>query len=89
MKKCKSQEYAYSGMEYGKQCFCSNTPPPQEAVIKTSSCSTACPGDSASKCGGSWKLSVYETGDKTLALLETRRGSPVGSRPSPIKLKGA
>ena len=70
MKKCKSQEYAYAGMEYGNQCLCSNTPPPQEKVIKTSRCSYKCPADSASMCGGSWKLNVYETGEKIGHSLE-------------------
>merc|ERR1712212_361769 len=27
IKKCKSHEYSYAGVEYSKECFCGNTPP--------------------------------------------------------------
>ena len=62
-KKCRSQEYAFSGVEYGRQCFCGNTPPAQSEVVEDSQCGSKCPADSSSKCGGSWRLNVYETGE--------------------------
>ena len=62
-KKCRSQEYAFSGVEYGRQCFCGNTPPAQSELVADSQCSYKCPADSTSKCGGSWRLNIYETGE--------------------------
>ena len=65
VKKCKSQEYSYAGLESGRRCFCSNTPPPKDALVNAnSSCTTTCPGESSSMCGGANMVNVYETGDE-------------------------
>ena len=48
-KKCRSQEYAFYGVEYGRQCFCGNTPPAQSEVVADSQCGYKCPADSTSK----------------------------------------
>ena len=66
MKKCKIHSYLYAGLESGKTCFCSNTPPPQDALVNDySSCSTACPGETSSMCGGTGMMNVYDTGEKS------------------------
>merc|ERR1712037_770646 len=36
IKKCKSHEYSYAGVEYSKECFCGNTPPAEEDLTKES-----------------------------------------------------
>ena len=62
IKKCKSHEYSYAGVQYSKECFCGNTPPSEDAIIDDKKCNRKCPGDSSKMCGASWKMNVYETG---------------------------
>lgn len=62
----KCWEYNYSGVEYGRECWCSNTlnylgntgAVPAKNVTD-SECKFLCPGDNKAYCGAGSKLSVY------------------------------
>lgn len=60
---CTVEGYAYSGTEYGTQCFCSDTAPWSAPV----SCSMACAGDASEICGDGNALSVTHSTNTTLA----------------------
>jgi len=73
IKKCKSHEYSFAGVEYANECFCGNTPPAEEDLTKDSACNQKCPGDSSKICGASWRMNVYETGyESGLAMIPGR-----------------
>ncbi|KAL7410783.1 glycosyl hydrolase family 71-domain-containing protein [Mrakia frigida] len=57
MSYCSNLGYAYAGVEYGTQCFCgkANT----GVAASSSSCSSACSGNAALKCGGFYAINVY------------------------------
>lgn len=57
---CAGRGFSIAGVENGNECFCGNTlvggTPPAGAA---SSCSVACTGNSALKCGGGWRIQIY------------------------------
>ncbi|KAG9035776.1 hypothetical protein FRB95_010544 [Tulasnella sp. JGI-2019a] len=58
---CASQSPSlpYFGTENGNECWCGSSLPPSSALAARSECQTACAGDSTSRCGGGWRISVY------------------------------
>jgi hypothetical protein len=54
---CQSLGYKYAGVEYGSECYCSNTAPTSSA--KATDCNMACSGDNTQTCGAGNRLSVY------------------------------
>ncbi|KAL7409862.1 hypothetical protein BDY24DRAFT_436776 [Mrakia frigida] len=59
---CQSRSFAYAGLEYGQECRCGNsivTSGGGGLSLKASSCSMSCAGDSTSKCGGWYAISLY------------------------------
>jgi hypothetical protein len=59
---CAGRGYAYSGTQNGGECYCSNELAGVTKQVPSVQCSVACTGNSAQKCGASWRLSVYKTG---------------------------
>ena len=68
---CLSQGYGYMGLEFGyqvslyylpepanRQCFCGSAVS-SDYKVADSQCTTACPGDSKSICGGTSRLNIY------------------------------
>lgn len=60
---CQALGYAYAGTNNGKNCYCGNSLNPLSGgyQVKTSDCSTACPGGTGT-CGGSSSWSIYSVG---------------------------
>ncbi|CAO1615259.1 unnamed protein product [Parajaminaea phylloscopi] len=58
---CSSKGHAYSGTEYGSECYCGDYLP----LATSNACNMACSGNSATICGGSNALTVYK--DSTIA----------------------
>ena len=56
---CYRRKYKYAGLEVGRECFCGNTMPGMR--VGSASCSTKCAGNSAQRCGATWKISVFNT----------------------------
>ncbi|KAG8845972.1 hypothetical protein FRB96_002198 [Tulasnella sp. 330] len=48
--------YAYSGVEYGTECYCANS---MSNSATSSGCTSTCGGDSSKTCGGGWAINVY------------------------------
>ncbi|KAM3443970.1 hypothetical protein NHJ13734_001694 [Beauveria thailandica] len=70
---CKKLGFSAAGTEYGGQCYCGNELEGSERLDE-SACNVACEDNAASKCGGSWALSVYsETGEVSLKNSQRRR----------------
>lgn len=79
---CLAQGFAFSGTEYGAQCFCSNAVPPTK--LAASQCNMACNGNAAQTCGGNNALSVtYNKAGASFAsaipTAATTRGSPTAT----------
>eukprot|EP01064_Diplonema_japonicum_P030265 TRINITY_DN50_c0_g1_i5.p1 TRINITY_DN50_c0_g1~~TRINITY_DN50_c0_g1_i5.p1 ORF type:complete len:706 (+),score=119.02 TRINITY_DN50_c0_g1_i5:55-2172(+) len=55
---CQSRGYKYSGTQDGSQCWCGDDIS-TSARVDPAKCSTACSGDSAQKCGGYLRGTVY------------------------------
>jgi hypothetical protein len=51
---CNDLGYAYSGTEYSRECFCSNTLPAETST----QCNMDCAGAAGTTCGGPDALSV-------------------------------
>ena len=56
--------YAYAGVQWGRECFCGNAPPPDDAIVDQSECDWVCSGDQNLICGALWRMNVYETGEE-------------------------
>merc|ERR1711872_1091290 len=56
---CLNSGYKYAGVQYGNECFCGNTAPPESSITSSSECNIKCPGDKKYKRGGSWRMNVY------------------------------
>jgi glucan endo-1,3-alpha-glucosidase len=58
---CADKGYSYAGVEYGTECYCSNSLP-STVKYDPSLCTTPCTGDSSINCGGPWVVQVYQKG---------------------------
>ena len=61
---CAERGFAYAGLEYKFECYCSKRPPPY-AKVDDGRCNIPCAGkaDDSRSCGGSAVLSVYHKPD--------------------------
>ncbi|KAF8311359.1 WSC-domain-containing protein, partial [Clavulina sp. PMI_390] len=62
---CSQQGYKYAGVEFGTQCFCSNSvtmaaSPSTGQAVSSSHCSTPCAGNSFQTCGGGNIIQIFE-----------------------------
>ncbi|KAK8173458.1 hypothetical protein IWX90DRAFT_380644 [Phyllosticta citrichinensis] len=60
---CASKGFSISGVEFGQQCFCSNTLS-QSKKVDDAKCGMPCVGAASQTCGGDGTLSVYTKGGK-------------------------
>ncbi|XP_054269533.1 uncharacterized protein LOC128990907 isoform X2 [Macrosteles quadrilineatus] len=58
---CLQLGFRYSGVEYGKECFCGNEKPNTNLAVNQEDCSKPCSGDAVESCGADWRLAVYAT----------------------------
>ncbi|XP_065220734.1 uncharacterized protein LOC135845823 [Planococcus citri] len=59
---CKLRGYAFSGVQFGTECYCSHAYPPLHAKVDEGECSTPCTGSPNDRCGGPLRLSVWDNG---------------------------
>ncbi|KAK4208538.1 WSC domain-containing protein [Rhypophila decipiens] len=57
---CHDFGYSYFGLEYYFQCYCGYTIATGAASAPEGDCSFPCPGDASEKCGGDWRLNLYQ-----------------------------
>lgn len=48
---------------YSSKCFCGDDELPTVAKVSDSLCSAKCDGDRSVFCGGTWRNTVYKTGN--------------------------
>ncbi|KAI9047901.1 hypothetical protein LZ554_007703 [Drepanopeziza brunnea f. sp. 'monogermtubi'] len=51
--------FKYAGVEYGRECYCSDTLKSGSTAASENECNMACGGNSLELCGGSVRLNVY------------------------------
>ncbi|TGO16207.1 hypothetical protein BTUL_0031g00730 [Botrytis tulipae] len=56
---CKSNGYAYAGIEYTRECYCAQYLSALALKVDDAKCNLPCKGNTSQICGGSWTLSVY------------------------------
>ena len=59
---CKAEGFIFSGVQFGKECFCGNEDPPACLRRPEEECTMKCPGDENSICGGSFRMNIYKQG---------------------------
>jgi hypothetical protein len=61
---CSSKGYSIAGVEYGQECYCSNSivtssSPSSGQSANAGDCNMACAGDSTQKCGAGNRLQIF------------------------------
>ena len=62
--------FPLAGLEYGTECYCGGP----VVTVGATGCTSTCGGNAAEQCGGSWRLSVYNS----TAYLPAQAKSQVG-----------
>ena len=62
MATCKSEGFIFSGVQYGKECFCGNEEPPVCLARPEEECNMKCPGNQDEMCGGKRRMNIYKQG---------------------------
>ena len=68
---CKTGNHPYAGLQYRKECYCGQNYN-MHGKAAESDCNELC-SDGSGECGGSWRNSVYKTGNYALPLLLIKR----------------
>ena len=58
---CLREGYSFAGVQYAAYCFCGNVGPPPNKIVAMGECNMGCRGDASIKCGGSWRMNVYNS----------------------------
>ena len=58
---CSKAGFAFSGVQYGAECFCGHDRPGDRHKIGGDKCKMKCP-DGSGTCGGKLAIDVYYTG---------------------------
>jgi hypothetical protein len=76
---CASKSMAWAGVEYGKECYCSNSiaaniaSPANDPV--SGGCNMPCAGNNTQFCGGSSRLSVYQASVQIKVVSTSQKAS--------------
>jgi hypothetical protein len=57
---CSTRGFKYAGTEGGNECYCANTILSTATKQPSNQCTSNCVGNTKQKCGGSWRLSIYQ-----------------------------
>jgi len=76
---CAGGNYAFAGLEYTKECYCSQLLSALSVKLPESSCNLACAGNSSQICGGPLALTVYQAKTSKKGAGITVRQAPVSS----------
>ena len=55
---CLSKGYNYAGLEYGGECYCDTAITASLTAANSNNCEYICNGDSSSRCGGNYYISI-------------------------------
>ena len=56
--------YAFSGLQYGQECFCGSKAPSLDDLLPDSDCSKPCKGNDKQMCGEAWKNNIFKESGK-------------------------
>lgn len=59
---CVQAGFPYAGVQYGSECFCGDTDPPDNAKLSDDACDMKCPANPSETCGGYFTMNIFETG---------------------------
>lgn len=65
---CQGNKFTMAGMEYGTECYCSNTLVNGAVTADETTCNMGCGGNATEACGGPNRLSVYTSTGNVTAL---------------------
>lgn len=75
---CRGSNLPVFGLEYYNECYCGIGLNPESASAPETDCSFPCAGNPNEKCGGDWRLNVYEfSADTTTPSSSTAPSAPV------------
>ncbi|EJD54381.1 WSC-domain-containing protein [Auricularia subglabra TFB-10046 SS5] len=77
---CSKSGYKYAGLEWARECWCSNDF--DSSRIGQYACNVPCEGNGSQMCGGSQRLAVYKKGSVAPPKPAT---SPKPAAPAPVK----
>jgi hypothetical protein len=84
---CKDNGFAFAGVEYASQCFCSVVLGNGSVPLAASQCQMACNGNTNETCGGSSTLDLYVAldleSDQPCGYVSVSSLSPSSSTPPP------
>ncbi|WRT64450.1 uncharacterized protein IL334_001382 [Kwoniella shivajii] len=68
---CAQNSFMYAGVEYGTDCYCTNTLTPSRnngagTTASAKDCNMPCAGDSSTTCGATWRIQVYKYNPTTV-----------------------
>ena len=63
--------YAFSGLQNGKQCWCGNKAPSLDDLLPDSDCNTPCRANNKRMCGAGMKNNIFKESGKILFLQDT------------------
>ncbi|KOS16622.1 WSC domain-containing protein 2 [Escovopsis weberi] len=72
-------EYRYAGLEWSRECWCSQSIAGIAEKLNDSSCSYPCEGDNTTICGGALKLSVYRLSSEASKSASTSASALIAS----------
>lgn len=74
--------YAYFGLEYFHECYCSNFIAPGSLPLASDKCSLPCDGNAQQTCGGNWALSLYSFDSASSSSTTTSSSAPTATTPA-------
>ena len=87
---CSTWGYAYAGVQYGKECFCGDTVPPETARVDPSACNYTCSGSGGGSpelpCGGYLTMNVFRTNVTRNTDDQPAQASAVGGEQTPVRI---
>ncbi|XP_046547960.1 WSC domain-containing protein ARB_07867-like isoform X1 [Haliotis rubra] len=67
---CLKRKFTHFGTEIGDQCFCGDKVSKGHGMVDDSDCRSPCKGDKGSRCGGPWRMSIYQISDLNIPKIE-------------------
>lgn len=55
-----SPSFVYAGVNFGTECYCDTALDTSQCRATAEDCSKPCPGDASQRCGGLWRVNVYQ-----------------------------
>ncbi|KAG8984859.1 hypothetical protein FRB94_010872 [Tulasnella sp. JGI-2019a] len=79
---CSGFGYIYAGTEYGDECWCGNSIAGATIDPVDGDCNGPCAGDTTTKCGATFRLSVYQLAATPTSTSTTTTSTSTSSAPS-------